>query len=250
MEIEQQQKIKVLDSYLFLAMRLSKVPEAMGIPNLAKGYHPYHFTDLNYMGPMVGFQYFDPPSEATKDRDKFDLWYAEQQKKPYVFRDAIYYYCRLDVDILRQGCVKFARLIVKITGIFPFYDWTCHTIAGLALKIYLANFLTENTIGQIPATGYGGNVNQSAIALCWISEVQRELEEGFALRSKLSPEGEEKILDRFVHGYCNETNTIYQFHGCFFHGCRKCFDGEDINKVNGDRFYVLRERTRRTTELF
>ena len=43
---------KIIDSYLFLAMRLSKIPEAMGIPNLAKGYHPYHFTDLNYVGPM------------------------------------------------------------------------------------------------------------------------------------------------------------------------------------------------------
>ena len=148
---------------------------------------------LNYVGPMVGLEYFDPLSEGTKDRDKFDLWYAEQQKKPYVFRYAIYYYCRLDVDILRQGCVKFARLIVKITDIFPFYDWTCHTIAGLALKIYRANFLTENTIGQIPTTGYGGNVNQSAIALCWISELQRELEEGFALRVSCRQKAKKKI---------------------------------------------------------
>jgi hypothetical protein len=96
----------------------------------------------------------------------------------------------MDVDILRQSCVKFAQLIVDITGIFPFYDQTCHTIAGLALKIYRANFLTEETIGQIPATGYGGNVNQSAIALCWISQL---IKEGLSLRSKLSPEGEEKF---------------------------------------------------------
>jgi G:T-mismatch repair DNA endonuclease (very short patch repair protein) len=252
MEMDQQQrKIKVIDSYLFITMRLSKVPEAMGIPDLAKGYHPYYFTDLNYVGPMVGLEYFDLSNNGIDERKKFDRWYAEQQKKTYVFREAIYYYCSLDVDILRQGCVKFARLIAEITGIFPFYDRTCHTIAGLALKIYRANLLTEETIGQIPATGYGGNVNQSAIALCWISELTHELEEeGFLLRSKLSPEGEEKILDRFDDGYCAETNTIYQFHGCFFHGCRKCFDGEDFNKVNGDRFYFLRERMRRTTQLF
>ena len=182
-----------------------------------------------------GLRYFDL-SDEVNERKKFDQWYAEQQKNPYVFREAIYHYCRLDVDILHQGCVEFARLIADITGIFPFYDRTCHT---------------EETIGQISATGYGGNVNQSAIALCWISELTHELEEeGFLLRSKLSPEGEEKILDRFDDGYCAETNTIYQFHGCFFHGCRKCFDGEDFNKVNGDRFYFLRERMRRTTQLF
>ena len=121
MEIDQQQrKIKVIDSYLFITMRLSKMPEAMGIPNLAKGYHPYHFTDLNYVGPMVGLEYFDLANESIDERKKFVLWYAEQEKKTYVFRKAIYYYCRLDVDILRQGCVKFARLIADITGIYPF----------------------------------------------------------------------------------------------------------------------------------
>jgi hypothetical protein len=66
MEIEEC-NLKVIDHYLFLSMRLSKVPEAMGIKNLAKGYHPYHFTDLNYVGPMVGLEYFHPPSEGSKE---------------------------------------------------------------------------------------------------------------------------------------------------------------------------------------
>jgi hypothetical protein len=130
--------IKVIDSYLFLAMPLSKIPEAMDIPDLAKGYHPHFFTDLNYVGPMVGLEYFDLSRE--QDMSKFNEWYALQTPKTYVFRKAVYYYCRLDVDILRRGCVKFARLIVNITKIFPFYDRTCHTIAGLALKIYRSNF--------------------------------------------------------------------------------------------------------------
>jgi hypothetical protein len=117
---------------------------------------------------MIGLEYFDSPSEGSKQRDKFDKWYAEQKSKTYVFRDAIYYYCRLDVDILRQGCIIFARLIYNVTGVLPFYDKTCHTVAGLALKIYRSNFLTEETIGQIPTCGYGTDINQSAIALCWL----------------------------------------------------------------------------------
>ncbi|CAB3985445.1 DNA polymerase, partial [Paramuricea clavata] len=241
--------IKVIDSYLFLAMPLSKIPEAMDIPDLAKGYHPHLFTDLNYVGPMVGLEYFDLSRE--EDMEAFNKWYEIQKTKTYIFRDAVYYYCRLDVDILRQGCVRFARLIVNITKIFPFYDRTCHTIAGLALKIYRANFLKEDVIGQIPPTGYGGNVNQSIIALHWLEEIRENLEtQGYSLRSKLSPEGEENVLNYNVDGYCAETNTIYQFHGCFFHGCSECFESGDINKVNGQRFYVLREKTRRLTDLF
>jgi hypothetical protein len=100
---------------------------------------------------MVGLECFDPPSEGTEEREKIDIWYNAQKEKIYNFKEAIYYYCRLDVDILRQGCVIFSRLIKNVTNVFPFYDKTCHTIAGLALKIYRTNFLNEETIGQIPA---------------------------------------------------------------------------------------------------
>ena len=145
----------------------------------------------------------------------------------------------------------FARLIKTITGVFPFYDKTCHTIAGLALKIYRSNFLGKNVIGQIPAEGYGGNVNQSVIALYWLRNIEETLQaDGLIVRSKLSSEGEVMILNRHVDGYCEETKTIYQFHGCFFHGCESCYDREEYNTVLNETYYTLRERTRRTTNLF
>jgi hypothetical protein len=28
-------------------------------------------------------------------------------------------------------------------------------------------------------------------------------------------------------GYCKETNTIFEFHGCFWHGCLKCFPNQN-----------------------
>jgi hypothetical protein len=221
MELEER-NLNIIDSYLFLSMRLSKFPEALGIKDVAKGFHPYLFTDLNYVGPMIALEYFDLPLEGSKERKAFDKWYQQQKSKTYVFREAIYYYCRLDVDILRQGCIIFARLIYKVTGILPFYDRTCHTVAGLALKIYRSNFLHEDQIGQIPTCGYGGvNINQSAIALCWLRGTEDELHENnMALKSKLSVGGETQIMGHFVDGYCAETKTIYQFHGCFYHGCK------------------------------
>ncbi|CAB4001894.1 DNA polymerase, partial [Paramuricea clavata] len=71
-----------------------------------------------------------------------------------------------------------------------------------------------------------------------------------ALSSKLSPDGEQHILNKSVDGYCTETQTIYQFHECFVHGCKECYDGDAINMVVNESFYTLRERTRRTTCLF
>ncbi|CAB3976760.1 DNA polymerase [Paramuricea clavata] len=253
MSLEMQERnLKVIDSYLFLSMRLAKFPEALGLENVTKGYHPYLFTDLNYVGDMVGLEYFELPTEGSKEREAFDKWYRQQQSKPYVFREAIYYYCRMDVDILRQGCIIFSRLIYRITGVLPFYDHTCNTVAGLALKIYRKNFLKEEQIGQVPASGYSGvNINQSAIALCWLKDIETMLDENdLKLCSKLSVGGERRIMNHYVDGYCEETKTIYQFHGCFYHGCERCYDGECYNSVLCTKFYILLGSTQRLSRMF
>ncbi len=242
--------LKVIDSFLFLSMRLANFPKALGIENLTKGYHPYFFYDLNYVGSMVSVDYFNPPTEGSKERELFDVWYNEQCQKVYVFKDAIYYYCRMDVDILRRGCITFTYLIKEISSILPFYDKTCNTIASLALKIYSACFLKRNTIGQIPAVGYSG-VKQSIYALCWLGDIEKDLNENDeSLESALSENGERYILKRPVDGFCPETNTIYQFHGCFYHGCSKCFDSEDYNPVLNSKFFVLHDHTKRITKEF
>ena len=35
----------------------------------------------------------------------------------------------------------------------------------------------------------------------------------------------------FVDGYCKTTNTVYEFQGCFWHGCPKCYTADRINPV-------------------
>lgn len=35
-----------------------------------------------------------------------------------------------------------------------------------------------------------------------------------------------------VDGYCEETNTCYEFNGCFFHGCIKCHKPSKINPIS------------------
>ena len=38
--------------------------------------------------------------------------------------------------------------------------------------------------------------------------------------------GERQILGARVDGYHEETKTVFQFHGCFWHGCEKCYPEE------------------------
>ena len=46
--------------------------------------------------------------------------------------------------------------------------------------------------------------------------------------------GREKRIGKLpVDGWCAKTHTAYQFHGCYFHGCPKCHDENEMNSVNG-----------------
>ena len=114
-------------------------------------------------------------------------------------------------------------------------------IASLALKVFCLNFLKENTLCLIPEMGY-----QSFIALCWLHKINETCE---PIEYRLSRDRERKILGRFLDGYCEESNTVYQFHGCFYHGCVNCFDMNDYNRVLKASFKNLAEKTRRFTNL-
>ncbi|CAB4013700.1 Hypothetical predicted protein [Paramuricea clavata] len=98
----------------------------------------------------------------------------------------------------------------KVTSVLPFYDRTCHTVAGLALKIYRRNFLREEQICQVPACGYGGkNINQSGIALRWLREIESELaENNRQLASKLAVGGEVEIMGRYGD-HDDEEHVLY-----------------------------------------
>ena len=41
-----------------------------------------------------------------------------------------------------------------------------------------------------------------------------------------------------VDGYDEQTRTVYEFHGCLWHGCPTCFPGRDkYSKINRDRTF-------------
>ena len=43
--------------------------------------------------------------------------------------------------------------------------------------------------------------------------------------------GERLIAGGFVDGYHQESKTVFQFHGCYFHGCSWCYRRERQNEV-------------------
>jgi G:T-mismatch repair DNA endonuclease (very short patch repair protein) len=37
-----------------------------------------------------------------------------------------------------------------------------------------------------------------------------------------------------LDGFNQETNTVYQYYGCFWHGCPECYNEDTINNVNDE----------------
>ena len=66
---------------------------------------------------------------------------------------------------------------------------------------------------------------------------------------RLQANGREKRIGKLpVDGWCAETHTAYQFHGCFWHGCPKCHtDPEETNKLNGKTMAELLANTKAHT---
>ena len=77
------------------------------------------------------------------------------------------------------------------------------------------NFLKENTIAILPSHGYQPKIKQSNMALKWLSYIAEK--DDIYIQHKRN--GGEKSVGRYSRdGYDEETNTAYEFHGCFWHG--------------------------------
>ena len=83
------------------------------------------------------------------------------------------------------------------------------------------------------------------MAVQWLN---RESERtGLSIRHQAN-DREKRIGKLSVDGWCPETHTAYQIHGCYFHGCPKCHaDPEEINAVNGKTMAVLLADTKKHT---
>ena len=55
--------------------------------------------------------------------------------------------------------------------------------------------------------------------------------------------GERRVGPYVLDGWCEETATAYEFHGCFYHGCPNCYPGDTDNPVAGVTMHELYERT-------
>lgn len=76
----------------------------------------------------------------------------------------------------------------------------------------------------------------------WLQQIEKE--QNIKIQHALCPEGEYRISGvGKVDGYCHETNTVYEFHGDYWHGNPVLFGSDDINQRVGKTFGELYQKT-------
>ncbi|KAJ8666809.1 hypothetical protein QAD02_008471 [Eretmocerus hayati] len=131
--------------------------------------------------------------------DEFYTWYASVSHLPFCPKTELEEYCKRDVTVLRQACIKFREIFMVATGICPFSKPI--TIAGACFDLYRTSFMSDRVIGVLSRRGYVHANEQSKKALQWLS--WREKEDGLQRPMLHAGRGRERriIKNLRVHGY-------------------------------------------------
>jgi len=136
-----------------------------------------------------------------------------------------------------KSCLKFRDMFMEETTVDPFLKSL--TIASACNIVFRKLFLKKDTIGIIPNNGYHPGDNQSAMALKWLKWICKT--EKINIRHKLNG-GEVKVGKYKVDGI--DGKTIYEFHGCYWHGCPKCM--KNRNHQTADKYLTAKEAYEKT----
>ncbi|KAG8231307.1 hypothetical protein J437_LFUL006963 [Ladona fulva] len=207
--------LRFIDSLNFLPMSLAKLPISFGLQDsLVKGYFPhFHNTKENsrYVGPLPAPEMYGIDSMTSKEKTEFLKWHGELSRSGYVFS------MESEIKkILHSRRTYSSEIFIATTGVDPFREDV--TITSACMKVFRRNFLQPDTIAIISPGGYRLPDRQSRKALLWLTWVERE--RGISIHHAGNGR-EARILGRKADGV--HENTVYEFHGFYFHGCSSCF---------------------------
>ena len=159
-------------------------------------------------------------------------------------------YCESDVRLLKEGCLTFKLLFEAKTGFNPFEHITIASACNCDLRM---NRMIPNSIASEPVGEWRNRINQSQEAIEWLTWQDHQLrQKALDWLSHENLEAHDMMVRGYpdhphpshrhyiqhvgkggeyhvpgttftVDGFCQENNTVYEFHGCFWHGCPKCF---------------------------
>ncbi|XP_033859859.3 uncharacterized protein LOC117402631 [Acipenser ruthenus] len=215
-------KIRFVNSYTFIPIKLRAIPKAMGL-EMAKGYFPHFFNtskNQRYAGLMPPIHYFGEQIVTAVDNNTFLGWYEAHKDRKFVLSDELEVYCKNNVHILREAFSQFRDEVFKEGGIDPF---KYATPGQACMAAFRTNFIPKNKIAVVPRDNYRGEFKRNQTAsIQWLEYLS--VSEGVIIQHALNS-GEKLIGPYFVDGFATKSDgdVCYVFCWCSSHGCPQCF---------------------------
>ena len=176
---------------------------------MQEGVPPHFFNianNLDYVGSH--------PEPKFYGADFMSAWYEGVKVKIFNNREELLAYC-MDVNVLRQACCAFRNLFLKLVKMDP--SRQAIAISSICNKVFRTMFQKPDSVGIIPRGGYRLGNRQSVEALQWLAYIGRTRNISHAGNGReVRLAGVPNVK---VDGYCEETNEVFQYLGCFWHGC-------------------------------
>ena len=235
--------LRFIDSLNFLQMPLKAFPKMFGLMELKKGYFPHYFNkpcNWEYVGNVPSKVHYGYNQMRSNERKNFLKWYDALMQKGYIFnyKEEILQYCRSDVDILRRSIMKLRKDFIDLDEIDPL---RYITIASVCMALYRSKYMPANTIAIVSENSEKDRYSKSSI--CWLNWLCRKND--INIRHALN--GGEEVLkingkSYKVDSFHNKSNTVYEFYGCFWHRCLRCFKPDAVNIKNQKDMKTLNQR--------
>lgn len=143
---------RFIDSVNFLPMPLKAFSKTFNL-EAVKGFYPHYFNTKEnefYVGDVPDKSFYGYDQMSSKDKDEFDVWYEREsieKKGQWNNREELLRYCRMDVILLKDGCLKFRSLVM---GAVDNHDpFLCQTLSGSAMTIFKTLFMEDKTIAAL-----------------------------------------------------------------------------------------------------
>ena len=90
----------------------------------------------------------------------------------------------------------------------------------------------------------------STLGISWLNYMKVSHNANIQHNGNPENDGEHRIKNSLYHadGYCQETNTIFEFHGSYWHGDPSVYSFDKVNAHNGKTFGELYQNTRKKLE--
>lgn len=112
------------DSLNFFKIALENLPATFNLQEMHKGYFPHRFNrveNYSYRSVHPPAVEYEPDQMLEKKRKAFLTWHAEKIRGGAIFdfQEELSEYCKSDVKLLKEGCLKFCRKMETLAEFNP-----------------------------------------------------------------------------------------------------------------------------------